>query len=255
MERRGLLHRVHRGVYAFGARSPAPEATWAAGLLAAGRGSALIETSAAALHGLARPRAVTVVGAPRQRRGDARLVVRRRARLEVERRRGLLVATVPQTLIDLAAAGHPIDRMTHQAAASGLVSLGALAAFAQGHAGERGVGALRSALAMPHTRSGWERRFLTWVHSLDALPRPIPNDRIGRMTVDLHWPEHGLVVELDTEQTHGTAWARAADAARDAELGRRGKQILRVSRETFDPHAVERLLRSALARTREPATM
>jgi hypothetical protein len=33
-------------------RSPAPEATWAAALLACGRGAALSHASAAALHGL-----------------------------------------------------------------------------------------------------------------------------------------------------------------------------------------------------------
>jgi hypothetical protein len=38
MVERGLLYRVHRGVFAFGAPSPAPEARWAAALLAAGKG-------------------------------------------------------------------------------------------------------------------------------------------------------------------------------------------------------------------------
>lgn len=255
MVRRAVLHRAHRGVYVLGAPIPAPEPMWAAGLLAAGRGSSLIETSAAALHGLMKPRAVTIVGAPGKRRGDARLVVKRRARLETERKRGLIVTTVPQTLLDLAAAGHPIDRLSHQAAASGLISLDALRAFAQSKRGAPGARALRTALDLPHTRSGWERRFLAWVHSLDALPRPVPNDRIGRMTVDLHWPEHDLVVELDTEQTHGTAYAKRRDATRDAELARRGKSLLRVSEETFDPLDAERVLRSMLAGTREPATM
>ena len=65
------------------------------------------------------------------------------------------------------------------------------------------------------------------------------------MTVDLHWPEHDLVVELDTEQTHGTAYARRRDAARDAELELRGKRVVRIAQDFFDPIAAERVLRRA----------
>lgn len=255
MEQRGLLHRRHRGVYAFGARSPAPEAKWAAALLAVGRGAALSHTTAAALYGLGPPRPVTEVSAPGQLRGDGTIRVHRRADVDVHRRRGFLVTTVPQTLLDLAATGHPIDRITHQAAASGLTAIDALRAFARDRRGARGAKALRQALSLPHTRSSWERRFLTWLHSLDALPRPIPNDRIGRMTVDLHWPAHRLVVELDTDQTHGTAWARKRDEMRDGELRRLGKTVVRVSVETFDPRATERELRALLVAQPEPATM
>jgi very-short-patch-repair endonuclease len=243
MAQRGLLHRMHRGVYAFGAPSPAPEATWAAALLAAGRGAALSQTSAAALYGMLPPLTVTEVTAPTKRRGDATLRVHRAKAKESHRRRGLMVTTVPQTLLDLAATGHAIDRLTHEAAASGLISLDALTAFAQRKRGAPGARALRNALALPHTRSRWERRFLAWLHSLDALPRPAPNDPIGRMTVDLHWPEHGLVVELDTRETHGAAWARRRDAARDRCLRERGLTVLRINQETFDPADVERRLR------------
>ena len=31
------------------------------------------------------------------------------------------------------------------------------------------------------------------------------NDRIGKLTVDLHWPAHDLVVELDTDLLGGLA--------------------------------------------------
>ena len=37
MAERGLLIRLHRGVYVLGALSPAPEQRWAAAVLAAGR--------------------------------------------------------------------------------------------------------------------------------------------------------------------------------------------------------------------------
>jgi very-short-patch-repair endonuclease len=85
-----------------------------------------------------------------------------------------------------------------------------------------------------------------WVSALDGIPTPVMNDKIGALTVDVHWPAHDLVIELDTEQTHGTPWAKRRDARRDAYLRRRGKKVRRIRRETFDPAAVERVLRSRL---------
>jgi hypothetical protein len=153
MKVRGLLHPQHRGVFAFGAPSPAPEAKWAAALLAAGKGAALSHTSAAAFYGQLVVRAVTEVTAPTQRRGDDTLRVHERKRIEVKRERGLLVATPAQTLLDLAATSWPIDRMTHEMAAASLVSLDDLRAFARNRRGEPGATKLNKALRLPHTRS------------------------------------------------------------------------------------------------------
>jgi hypothetical protein len=247
MARRGLLHRMHRGVYAFGARSPAPEAKWAAALLAAGKGAALSHTTAAAAYGQLPAREVTEVTAPKQRRGDDTLRVHECRWIEVTRHRGLRVTTVRQTLLDLAAIGWPIDRMTHDMAAASLVSLDDLCAFARNRRGAPGARALNKALGLPHTRSRWERDFLKWVTTLDDIPTPILNDPIDHLTVDGHWPAHDLVVELDTDQTHGTAWAARNDAARDDWLEeRRGKTVMRIRRETFDRAAVHAQLRAWL---------
>lgn len=101
-------------------------------------------------------------------------------------RNGLRITTPAQTLLDLAAIGWPIDRMTHDMAASGVTSLDALRTFACNRRGEPGCTALREALALPHTRSGWERRFCRWV-SDQGLPAPTMNAGIGALTVDAHW--------------------------------------------------------------------
>ena len=87
---------------------------------------------------------------------------------------------------------------------------------------------------LPHTRSRWEREFNRWVKALDDVPAPISNDPIDHLTVDCHWPEHDLVIELDTDQTHGTAWKRRDDAERDAYLKAKGKTVRRVRREDWD---------------------
>jgi very-short-patch-repair endonuclease len=240
MARRGLLHRMHRGVYAFGAPSRAPEQRWAAALLAAGEGSALSDKSAAAFYGQLPPREVVEVVAPARRRGDDRLRIRTPKRFEAVERNGLTVTSPAQTLLDLAAAGWPIDRMAHDLAASNTVSLDALRTFARNRRGEPGATKLAQALAMPHTRSEWERKFLRWTKA-NGLPVPVMNDDIGPLEVDAHWPEHGLVVELDTEQTHGSAWKQRDDADRDAWLEQRGLEVWRVRRA--DDHLAARLRR------------
>jgi len=241
----GLLHRVHQGVYVFGALSYAPEQRWAAALLAAGDRAALSHTTAAAVYGFVVVRAVIEVKAPTQRRGDETLRVRRGTG-EVTRHRGLRVTTVRQTLLDLAAIGWTVDGMVHEAAARSLVPLGDLKAFALDHRGRRGAATLLKAVGLPHMRSKWERRFLRWVQTLDRIPSPIMNDEVGALTVDVHWPEHAFVIELDTEQTHGTPWARRRDARRDAYLRRRGKTVRRITAERFEPAAEEAVLRALL---------
>jgi hypothetical protein len=44
------------------------------------------------------------------------------------------------------------------------------------------------------------------VTNLEGVPTPVTNDRVGHLTVDCHWPDRDLVIELDTDQTHGAAW-------------------------------------------------
>jgi hypothetical protein len=240
---RGLLHRAHQGVYAFGALTPAPESRWTAALLAVGSDAVLSHTAAAACHGLLPVREVTEVTTPKQRRGDTTVRVHRRTKFQVTHRRGLPVTTVSQTLLDLAAIGWPIDRLTHEAAAASLVALDDLKAFALDQRGAPGAIKLKQALGLPHTRSRWERDFYSWLTSLDDIPPAIANDPIGPLTVDLHWPEQDLVVELDTEQTHGTAWAKVRDEERDTWLHGRDKTVLRIRQEHFNRGATHRQLR------------
>jgi hypothetical protein len=136
--------------------------------------------------------------------------------------------------------------MTHDLAAASIVSLDDLRAFARNRRGEPGAGALAKALDLPHTRSQWERDFLKWIQTLDGVPEPILNDPIGQLTVDCHWPDHDLVIELDTDQTHGTAWKKRDDAGRDAWLARKRKLVWRV-RPDRDRDALAAELRKRLA--------
>jgi len=78
------------------------------------------------------------------------------------------------------------------------------------------------------------------------VPAPIPNDPVGPLTVDCHWPSHNLVIELDTDQTHGSAWKQRDDAQRDAWLETQGIEVWRVAKETWDPATLAVRLRHRL---------
>jgi hypothetical protein len=221
MVRRGWLIRIHRGVYVLGALSPAPEQRLAAAVLAGGRGAALMHTAAAANFGLMAPRAVIEMAAPRKRRGDATLRVHERRHIEITQHNGIPTTTVAQTLLDLAATDWPIDRLTQEAAARGLIPLDDLRAFAASRRGARGAPALVAAAGQPLVRSKME------AEALRRLGVPAVNDRIGVDEADLVWMDAGVVVELDHDQTHGTKWARERDQRKDARLTARGLTVRR----------------------------
>jgi hypothetical protein len=206
MVERGLLIRMHRGVYVLGALSPAPEQRWAAALLAARKGAVLSHTAAAAHYGLLQPRDVIEMSAPRKRRGDERLRIHERRRIDVTRHEGLPTTTVAQTLLDLAASNWPIDRLTQEAAATNLIPLSDLRAFAASKHGARGVAKLGEAAGPPLTRSRLE------VEVLRKLGAPVANAKIGADEAD---------------QTHGTKWARERDARKDARMKARGLEVRR----------------------------
>jgi hypothetical protein len=219
MVERGILIRLHRGTYVLGALVPAPEQRWAAAVLAAGKGGALMHTAAAGHFGLILPREVIEVAAPRKRRGDERQRIHERRHIEITRHNGIPTTTIAQTLLDLAATTWPIDRLTQEAAARGLIPLNDLRAFAAARRGERGAPALAAAAGAPLVRSRMEAR------ALKELGVPIVNGKVAGDEVDLRWGD--LIVELDHDQTHGTKWARERDARKDQRLRARGFEVRR----------------------------
>jgi very-short-patch-repair endonuclease len=194
---------------------------WEAALLAAGKGAVLSHTAAAGHYGLLAPRDVIEISAPRKRRGDERLRIHERRSIDVTRHEGLPTTAVAQTLLDLAATNWPIDRLTQEAATRGLIPLNDLRAFAASKRGARGAATLAEAAGQPLTRSRLE---------LDVLRRlgtPEVNAPIGGDEVDLVWKAHNLVVELDTDQTHGAKWARERDERKDQRMRARGLKVRR----------------------------
>ncbi|MCW2991038.1 MAG: hypothetical protein JWM73_1632 [Solirubrobacterales bacterium] len=234
----GHLHLLYRGVYAVGHRAlVARSRRWAA-LLALGPGATLSHRTAADELGLRRDDRFTVdVTAPRRARGRRGLIAHQAQlddpdRVEID---GLWVTSWPRTLLDLAAERRVTEvvRALEQADKLDLLdvrALDAVCARARGHHGERTLRRACERYDPRHgrTRSPLERDALSLVAAA-GLPRPEINAVIGPLTVDLHWPEHGVVLELDSWEHHRTRGAFERDRARDRYLATRGLVGLRMT--------------------------
>ena len=145
--------------------------------------------------------------------------------------------TVARTLLDLATAVDPwgLSRAVETAERLELLDLRSLRVLIGRHAGRRGIGRLRRALAafdpdFLRVRSELEARFLQLC--IDRLPeRPRVNESIeaGAETfeVDFHWPGARLIVETDGAAFHETTAAGPRDEHRDRLLTDAGWVVIR----------------------------
>jgi very-short-patch-repair endonuclease len=237
---RGLLYRVHRGVYLWGCSAVPAGAAELAAQFAAGPEAYVSHRSAAALWGFVTESAsatvdVTVVGA--HHRSRAGLRVHRVAKLspaDRDTRRGIAVTAPARTLLDLAAdAGNDeLERALSEAYAQRLISEPKLLAALARAPNRSGVAALtaqiRSGPALVITRSKAERMLRALVREA-GLPTPLMNVRIEGYTVDAFWPQQRLVVEFDGYTTHGHRRAFERDRRRDAALVAAGYRVIRVT--------------------------
>jgi very-short-patch-repair endonuclease len=246
----GKLRREHPTVYSAGHRSPAPEARWAAGLLYVGADAALGHRAAAAnLALMPPPKIVDVLVMRRVRKQPGIRAHSSSLPLgpgEVTLVKGLRTTTVARTLLDLAAAGEPVERLVANAVARRLVTVAALRAYVARRAGVRGTARLRRSVEGERTRSDAEHEFVRWLKSR-GLPIPSMDHAIGALTVDGLWDDVGLVVEIDTFGTHGTPHSFENDRLRDAYLLARGLRTMRVTpaRWRHDGDRLERDIRAA----------
>lgn len=212
-----------------------------AAVLAGGPEAALSHRSAAALWRIREtggfPSEITV---PRGRRGTRGVTVHRLPLPADERTThdGIPVTTVPRTLLDLAATldrpqlERALDRAEALRLRDALSVLHLLDRYPRRPGAARLRAALESGAPVAITRSGLEDRFLELV-SAAGLPRPEVNARLALggapIEVDCLWRGHGLVVELDGHETHGTRAAFERDRLRDRRLLRHGYRVARVT--------------------------
>jgi len=258
--RHGRLHRVHRGVYLVGHASSLSLARELAAVLAYGPTAVLSHRSAAWLWSLlpVRPEVVEVIVAGRERRprvGVRPHLTRVLDARERTTKHGVPVTTPARTLLDLAAAAsrRDLERAFEEALLRRLVEARALRCLIARRAPRQGTRRLRELLdqlAEPAlTRSEAERRLLELVRA-GGLPAPRTNARLHGLEVDMHWPRHRLVLEVDGFAYHSSPGAFERDRRRDAELAAAGVTVVRVTWRQIvtEPKALLARLAQALAR-------
>jgi hypothetical protein len=254
----GRLHRLHVGVYAVGHARVSRYGRWMAAVLACGPTALLSHRSAASLWGILPPTPyppdVTTAG---RCRGRPRIVLHR-SRLHPEDgavSEGIPVTSVARTLLDLAEVVRlrQLARALEDAERRSLFDLGAVERLIARSRGRHGLRALNQGLAdyrpPAFTRSGLERRFLDLCRRT-GLPRPAANLFIAGWEVDMSWPDHRLVVELDGHDSHRTRAAFERDRRRDTTLQLAGYRVLRITdrRLESEPAEVLAAVRSLLDR-------
>jgi hypothetical protein len=252
----GRLHRRYQGVYVVGQPRLSQQGEWMAAILACGPDSYLASLNAAVHVRIWRRRVTTIyVLAPRRRklRGVRVRTYRRLDPLEVTRRDGIPVTTVPRTLIDLSdvLTPHQLANVIHEAAYRKLFDERAVRAAIQRANGRHNLDVLDKALALnaagsAGTRSELEDRFLALTSKSD-LPEPLVNTRVQDIEVDFHWPDKNLVIEVDGPG-HTRPRTKRDDQDRDARLRAAGHTVLRILDQEIDqqPEELAAGLRSRL---------
>jgi len=243
----GRLHRLHRGIYAYGHDRLRVEGRWLAAVLACGPGAVLSHGSGAGLWEIRQSNSAFVDVTVPSRAGRIRrkgIRVHRSGRLtseEVTMRSGIPVTTVARTLLDLADVldGQALRRAVTEAEYRGRFDLTSLNAVVEANPGRRGRRVLEAAGARRHrTRSPLEDRFLRFMERY-GVEDPRTNAWIEGHEVDFVWTRAGLVVELDGVAAHTTRAALNADRLRDRRLWRAGLRTIRLTSEALeDPEAV-----------------
>ena len=235
----GRLHVIHRGVYAVGRRKLTVRGRWMAAVLACGPGAVLSHRDAAVLHNLRRTgsRTAVHVTAPAKKRARPGIIVHHVRHLHPGDRTkvdGIPVTTVHRTLLDYAETARRQELLWAFEAYDRLDLLDTrkLDAVIARNPGRRGVKPLRKLIAgyrgAPDTRSKNERRFLALIREA-GLPEPSVNVAVAEIVVDFFWPEHKLVIEIDSYKYHHTRADRATDRRNQRTLTAAGYKVGRIT--------------------------
>jgi Transcriptional regulator, AbiEi antitoxin/Protein of unknown function (DUF559) len=263
---RGVLHRIHRGVYAVGHPWLSPDGVRLAAVLACGPGAVLSHRAAARLWRIRSDGALREVTTPGRRVGPPDVLLHRTRRLgddDVTEVDGIPVTSVARTIVDLAeVVTLPIlRRVVHEAEVLRLLDVRAVEEALGRVPGRRRARHVLSAIDSPApdpTNSAFVAAFLGLCERF-GLPRPqvsVLVDAGGlEAEADCLFARARLIVELDGEHVHGTHKRFHADRRRDAALAAAGYLTVRLTwrRVTTDAEAVAEELRRMLAARTPPA--
>jgi hypothetical protein len=230
---KGLLIRVHRGVYRVGHSARSTEADYLAAVYAGGEGALLSGRAAARLLGLIRGAPpVPEITCPTQRRIRGVVVHRSRNAAPLDRivRDRIPMTSVPRTLVDIAAglAEDDLARACHEAEVRYRTTPAHVEAVLRRRPTAPDARTLRRVLRgdAQVALSKLERRFLELLRK-NGLPLPVSNRLASGRRVDCRWPEHRLTVELDGYRYHSSRHAWEQDRRREREAHARGDDFRR----------------------------
>jgi very-short-patch-repair endonuclease len=246
--RAGRLNRLHREAYAVGHMRVSQRGYWLAAVLASGEGALLSHRSAAALWGIARPRAskadVTSDSGRQVRPGRLGIQLHRGRLFEGDRatRADIPVTSVARTLFDLAevASFDQLERAWEEADRLNRLQLREVEQVCKRGYGRHALKPIRRLLAEAHaasrTRSPLEDRFQRFCRFYELPPHSTNVAVLGK-EVDVLWPAAKLIVELDSWEFHSHRAAFQRDRARDTRLLVAGYRTARVTHERLDTEA------------------
>ncbi len=237
----GSLIPVYAGVYAVGHVPLGQEARAHAAVLACGDGAVLSHGSAAALWKYVRrwPREFEVTARfDRRRRGIKVHRSKTLTRRDLTRQLGVPVTSPARTLLDMAPRfknDAALRRFVNDARLTHTFHLGALAELLGRHPRHPATKRLTQfvqARGGP-TRSEFEDRFSDFARRY-GLPAPVVNTYVLGHEVDVLFPDHRVIVELDGWEFHSDRGAFESDRDRDADRLAAGFLTVRITTERFE---------------------
>jgi hypothetical protein len=250
---RGRLRREHRGVYVYGNGELSQEGRLYAAAIAIGEDAVVSHLSAAVLQGFWPYNAPSLVDITVPRRVPSRRRIRIHQVTElppqaITNHSDIPVTTPARTILDLAATLHSDNafrRVVHEAQVQEKVTIDQLQLEARtGRPGSPRLAAEIADGARP-TRSGFE----DWAVQLFRRPgfppfqtNVHPPGTPDWVEVDVLFPVHKLVIELDGDRFHSTSFRREFDARKQAIVEAAGYRVLRVSEDDGEDAVIARVL-------------
>jgi very-short-patch-repair endonuclease len=253
--KRGLLHRLHPGVFCWGTLVESPWMRARAALYAAGRGAIVTHDAACGLLGVRRhPEGaidITVIGRRVRRTGIRAHNVAGLARGDVREIRGIPVSSPARALLEIAPriTTRELADAVEQAQVKRLVTKHDIEQTIERAGPRPGVAALRALLAEPAFTRSWAERRLVALLRAAKLPQPVFNAVAEGFEVDALWRRQRVVLEFDSYAFHATKGALERDRRKTAALQRGRYVVLRTTwRElTKESHALVARIAEALA--------
>jgi hypothetical protein len=138
-------------------------------------------------------------------------------------------------MVDLARRETPFEqmRLITEAVRKGSLSFAAMEEALARHTRAPGIGTLNDVYARyrpgPDRKSGLEEAFDAYAATDPRIPPYDKNVHMGRYEFDCHWPQLGVILELDGRPYHRALEDRDKDNAKDTWVQLHGMNILRVS--------------------------